>query len=119
MLPPLYRGVTVWLTVSQSSRNEQLEARITDALLTYLDPLEGGSEHDGWPFGGPVRPSALVGVVRAVLGQEAEVGDLSVALDRGAASNCSDQVIGARELVYLDELHVSWAAALPAGAGLL
>jgi hypothetical protein len=119
VLPPSYRQVTVWLTVSQSSRNELLEARITEALLKYLDPLEGGSEQDGWPFGGPVRPSALVGVVRAVLGPEAEVGDLSVALDGGAPNDCVDQIIGARELVYLGEVHASWAAALPAGAGLL
>jgi len=109
----------VWLTVSQTSRNDLLEARVAEALLAYLDPLRGGSQGDGWPFGGPVRPSALVGVVRKVLGPEAEVGDLSAAIDDGDPSDCVDQIIGERELVWLGAVHVTWATSVPAGAGLL
>lgn len=119
VLPPAYRRVTVWLTVSQTSRNDLLEARVGEALLAYLDPLRGGSQGDGWPFGGPVRPSALVGVVRKVLGPEAEVGDLSAAIDDGDPSDCVDQIIGERELVWLGAVHVTWATSVPAGAGLL
>jgi hypothetical protein len=118
VLPPSYRRLTVWLTVSQTSQNDLLETRIKDALLQFLDPLVGGSDRHGWPFGGVVRPSALIGVVRSALGPEAEVGDLSVALDDGPASDCVDLLIGSRELVWLDEVTVTWVTTIPVGAGL-
>jgi hypothetical protein len=91
---------------------------IVDALRRYLDPLAGGSERDGWPFGGPVRPSALAGVVQKTIGPEATVTRLSVALDDGPPSDCSDLAIGPRELVWLGEATITWVAALPAGGGL-
>lgn len=118
VLPPRYRGVSVWLTVSESSHDIALEARITDALLRFLDPLKGGPEEQGWPFGGVVRPSALVGVVRSTLGPEAEVGDLSVALDDGPPTNCADLEIGSRELVYLSNATIAFDLTIPSGAGL-
>jgi hypothetical protein len=118
-LPPAYRRVTVWLTISKTSRTDLLEGRVTDALVRFLDPLRGGPDNSGWPFGDPVRPSALIGVVRDVLGREAEVAELSVTLDDGEGSDCKDQPIGPRELVWLGAAHFSWVAALPAGAGLL
>jgi hypothetical protein len=118
VLPPVYRRVSVWVTVSQTARGEALETRIKDALIRYLDPLRGGSSGDGWPFGGVVRPSALIGVVRSVLGPEADVASLSVALDDEPATDCADLVIGARELVWLDDVQTTWLTAVPAGGGL-
>ena len=118
VLPPAYRRVNVWVTVSQTARSEALETRIKDALIRYLDPLRGGSSGDGWPFGGLVRPSALIGVVRSVLGPEADVATLSVALDNEPATDCADLVIGSRELVWLDDVQLTWTTAVPAGGGL-
>jgi hypothetical protein len=117
-LAPSYRRVTVWVTVSRTSRNELLENRVREALLRFLDPLVGGSSARGWPFGGAVRPSALVGVVRTAVGPEAVVGQLSAALDDGHATDCADLAIGARELVWLGDVSVTWVTDLPAGAGL-
>ena len=118
VLPPAYRRVTVWVTISRTSRNDLLQTRVTEALLRFLDPLAGGSDGSGWPFGGPVRPSALIGVVRVVLGHEAEVSDLSAALDDAEATNCADLVLGRRELVWLGEAHTTWVTGVPAGSGL-
>jgi hypothetical protein len=118
VLPPGYRRVTVWATISQSPRNELLEARVTEALIRFLDPLRGGSDGRGWPFGGPVRPSALIGVVRSVLGPEADVSELSLALDDDEATDCADLLIESRELVWLGGAHITWVTGLPTGGGL-
>lgn len=118
VLPTTYRRVSVVLTVSQTSRSRTLEASVRDALLRFLDPLEGGSDRRGWPFGGVVRPSALVGVVRGALGPEASVTDLSAALDDGTPTNCADLVIGTRELVWLADLQINWVGGVPTGGGL-
>jgi hypothetical protein len=119
VLPPTYRRVDVWVSISQTSRTALLETRVTEALIRYLDPLQGGTDGQGWPFGGPVRPSALIGVVRAALGPEADVAALSVALDGADATDCADLPIGQRELVCLGEAHVSWVTATPSGSGLV
>jgi hypothetical protein len=118
VLAPVYRRVTVDVAVTATAQAGDTSKRIVDALRRYLDPLAGGSERDGWPFGGPVRPSALAGVVQETIGPEATVTGLSVALDDGPPSECSDLAIGPRELVWLDEATITWVAALPAGGGL-
>jgi hypothetical protein len=118
VLPPAYRRVTVWATVSQTARGQTVEARVTEALLRFLDPLEGGSDGRGWPFGAAVRPSALIGVVRTALGPESEVVSLAVALDDEPPTDCADLPIGPRELVWLAGVHLSWVTAVPAGGGL-
>jgi Baseplate J-like protein len=118
VLAPLYRRVTVDVSVSALSDAGDASERIVAALRTYLDPLVGGSEREGWPFGGPVRPSALTGVVQDTAGVEATVTRLIVALDDGAPSDCGDLAIGERELVYLGTATVSWVAVAPPGGGL-
>jgi hypothetical protein len=116
--PPDYRRVTVWVTVSLTARSETIEGRVVDALRRFLDPLEGGSARAGWPFGGVVRPSALVGVVRTALGPEATVTALSVALDDGPPTDCDDLTLGPRELVWLAAAHITWVPSVPTGGGL-
>ena len=118
VLPPVYRAVSVEVSVSTSAQVDDAESRITETLRRHLDPLVGGSEGDGWAFGGAVRPSALPGVVQKTLGPEAEVTRLAVALDDHPWSDCSDAEIGPRELVWLKSVKVSWVAALPTGGGL-
>ena len=118
VLAPIYRGVAVELTVSATAQAGNAESLVVDALRRHLDPLVGGSESRGWPFGGSVRPSALAGVVERALGPEAVVSRIAVALDGGPWSDCSDLEIGARELVRLDSVAVTWVAAVPTGGGL-
>jgi len=95
-----------------------VRGRIVDELRRFLDPLVGGSEKRGWPFGGAVRPSALAGVVQRLLGSEATVTRVALALDDGPWTDCADAEIGERELVYLASANVRWVAALPTGGGL-
>ncbi|MDP9793186.1 putative phage baseplate assembly protein [Catenuloplanes nepalensis] len=70
------------------SRAEALVAA-GDALTGYLDPLRGGDDGGGWPFGGPIRHAALVRRLLAVPGVRA-VPRLRVVLDGVAASPCTD-----------------------------
>jgi hypothetical protein len=118
VLAPVYRRVTVEVEVSATARSEETRARVVDVLRRHLDPLVGGSEHAGWPFGGPVRPSALSGVVQRTIGAEATVTRLAAGLDDGPLSDCADLAIGPRELVFLGAATVRWVVAAPAGGGL-
>lgn len=118
VLTPVYRRVTVAVSISATAQAGDTRERILDALRTYLDPLTGGSEHDGWPFGGPVRPSALAGIVQDTIGPEATVTRLAAALDGRLPSDCSDLAIGPRELVWLGAATITWVAASPVGMGL-
>jgi hypothetical protein len=116
--PPSYRAVRVRLTVSRSGRDEEVRARIIEALRRHLDPLEGGADGDGWPFGGVVRPSELVGVASRAAGVEATVTRLAVALDNGAWSDCDERPTGPRDLVWLADAELTWTAAATGGSGL-
>jgi hypothetical protein len=118
VLAPEYRRVSVDLTVSATTQAGDVRNRIVDALRRFLDPLVGHSDGEGWPFGGAVRPSALAGVVQRMLGPEATVTRLALALDDGPWTDCADAQIEERELVYLGSATVRWAAALPTGGGM-
>lgn len=118
VLAPVYRRVSVHVSVAATAEPGAGRGRIEAALSRYLDPLTGGSEGGGWPFGAPVRPSALAGVVQDALGPEATVTRLAVALDDGAPSDCADLAIGERELVRLGSASVAWVTASPSGGGL-
>lgn len=63
--PPFYLGVTVVAQVRALPRvtADGLRTRAIEALNGYLDPIRGGPDGDGWPFGRPVQ----VGEVFAVL----------------------------------------------------
>ena len=63
--PPSYQGMTVVATLRPRSRTDpqQLELAALEALYRYFNPLVGGPDGAGWPFGRP----ALVGEVHAVL----------------------------------------------------
>ncbi|MCU1693848.1 MAG: Baseplate family protein [Frankiales bacterium] len=65
--PPSYQGVTVVarITAREGVRAEDLRADAVEALYGYLDPLSGGPDRAGWPFGRPVQS----GEVHAVLQQ--------------------------------------------------
>jgi len=117
VLAPVYRRVTIDLEISATAQPGDMAERVVDDLRRFLDPLVGGAESAGWPFGGPVRPSALAGVVQRAIGPEATVTRLAAALDGGPASDCADLDIGPRELVFLGAATVGWDAT-PAGGGL-
>jgi predicted phage baseplate assembly protein len=70
--PPLYRGVTV--VARLKARPRFSAARIQDEayqlLDTYLNPLVGGPDGDGWPWGRPVQAGEIFAVLQGIRGVE-------------------------------------------------
>lgn len=70
-----------------------------DALTTYLDPLRGGDNGGGWPFGGAVRHTSLVRRLLAVDGVRA-VSGLSLTVDGLRLPPCTDHATPPNFLVW-------------------
>ncbi|MER6561667.1 putative baseplate assembly protein [Streptomyces sp. NPDC001027] len=68
--PPLYQGVTVVarITVDAGASAALVRARALDALHRHFDPLVGGPDGGGWPFGRPVQAGDAHAVLQAVPG---------------------------------------------------
>jgi len=115
--PVAYRRARVRASVVASPHErEGLRRRLEGALRLYLDPLLGGDEGDGWPFGQPVRPTALLGVAQRELGDRGFVTAVAVALDGGTAEACRDVAIRAHELLAVESVEVAITAARADGA---
>ena len=68
--PPLYMGVTVVARVVARPRasTSRIEAEALDELYGFLNPLTGGPEGAGWPFGRPVQVGEVFAVLQRVRG---------------------------------------------------
>ncbi|MFC4502844.1 MULTISPECIES: baseplate J/gp47 family protein [Streptomyces] len=95
---PRYRPVRVRVTLTADTARRAL---VSDAVRRHLDPLLGGDEGTGWPFGGVLRPSALLRVAERALteaGDRTPVGSVAVALDEGPFESCGDTELCPGEL---------------------
>jgi len=108
VLGPEYRGAAIAIDVQADPADPKaLRERITEALAMFLDPLTGGADGTGWPFGEPIRPSAILRAVQNALGDEGLVEKVAIGLDGAAPTeSCSDVEIGPHRLVRLDSLTV-------------
>jgi predicted phage baseplate assembly protein len=117
--PAPYRPVRIVIDVRGDVGDpEELRLRLLDALQTFLDPLRGGDDENGRPFGEPVRPSALLRRAQEVVGDSGQVTAVAVALDGVAEiEGCKEKPIRDHELVYLAalELRLQRAAAVRPG----
>ncbi|WP_035791605.1 putative baseplate assembly protein [Kitasatospora mediocidica] len=70
--PPLYRGVTVVARVRATlgAGAARVTADVTQALHAFINPITGGPDGNGWPFGRPVQSGDLFAVVHSVPGVE-------------------------------------------------
>lgn len=70
--PPYYQGVTVVarLTARARSAPGMLEDEAVRALNLYFDPLTGGPDGAGWPFGRPVQAGEVYAVLQRLPGTE-------------------------------------------------
>jgi hypothetical protein len=70
--PPSYQGVTVVAELTARARvsSERLRSDAVRALNRYLDPLVGGPDGTGWPFGRPVQSGELYAVLQGLRGTE-------------------------------------------------
>jgi predicted phage baseplate assembly protein len=70
--PPFYQGITVVATVHafRGVDTDRVRRQAHDALYRHLDPLTGGSDGKGWPFGRPVQSGEVFAVLQRVPGVE-------------------------------------------------
>jgi hypothetical protein len=70
--PPFYQGVTVVARLRARPRTPSatLQTRALEALYRYLNPIVGGPEGRGWPFGRPVQSGEIFAVLQRVSGVE-------------------------------------------------
>ena len=70
--PPFYQGITVVARLSARPRTDpdQLRDDCLEALYRYFNPIHGGPDRDGWPFGRPVQAGEVFGVLQNVRGTE-------------------------------------------------
>ena len=70
--PPVYRGITI--VPRLRPRPRVTPSRLQDAAITalygYFNPISGGPEGTGWPFGRPVQVGEVYSVLQRVRGTE-------------------------------------------------
>ena len=80
--PARYRAVFVIVELQGIVLDEAaLTAQIRAHLTRHLDALVGGDEGEGWPFGSPLRPTALLHQVQTLLASGVAVTRVAIALD--------------------------------------
>jgi hypothetical protein len=91
-----------------------VRAAVRAALRRFLDPLVGGDEESGWPFGEPLRPSALLRATQSALGDLAQVERVAIGLDGAEPEGgCFDVPLGPGWLPALTEVRVAIVAGNP------
>ena len=68
--PPSYRGVTVVARVVARPKAdiERIQKEGLEALYGYLNPISGGPDGEGWPFGRPVQSGEVYGLLQRIRG---------------------------------------------------
>ncbi|MET9452530.1 putative baseplate assembly protein [Streptomyces cinerochromogenes] len=115
--PPVYQGVTVVarLTAAPGDTDRVRDAALA-ALFRHLNPLHGGPDGTGWPFGRPVQYGEVFGVLQRATGN-ALVEDIRlfpadpITGRRGAPTDRIDLAPGA--LVFSHQHQVAVTAADP------
>lgn len=100
---PTYRLVRVIadLIVAPGSDLTVVQNAVSDRLTTWLHPLTGGDDGAGWPFGGTIYASSLLGRILTTPGI-ARIRDnqVLVELDGERQMFCRDVEIGVGELIH-------------------
>jgi predicted phage baseplate assembly protein len=106
--PPVYRQVRLGVRLAAAGAGDPSPAdAVAEALRRHLDPLEGGTDGGGWPFGEPLRPSGLMRAAEAVLDGGVEVVAVAIGLDGAPPTeDCHDVPLGAHELPAVSEIAV-------------
>jgi predicted phage baseplate assembly protein len=70
--PPVYRGITIVARLRPRPRvtPARLQEAALQALYAYFNPITGGPEGVGWPFGRPVQMGEVYSVLQRVRGTE-------------------------------------------------
>jgi predicted phage baseplate assembly protein len=115
---PMYRPVSLVVDLSgRPADRARVSAVVSLALRRYLDPLVGGDDDTGWPFGEPLRPSALLRAAQQALGSLADVASVAISLD-GVAEDCRDVSLRPGELPVPQSIRTRVVPAVEPGEGL-
>jgi hypothetical protein len=97
---PIYRCASLRVEVRADPFDVgALRAELASGLQRFLDPLLGGDDGTGWPFGEPLRPSALLRRTQLLLGGDGEVVSVAIGLDCDPpAEACHDVELGPHAL---------------------
>jgi hypothetical protein len=110
--PPKYRQVRIEtsLSITPVADAAQVQAQVEAALNSYLHPLTGGPDGQGWPLGGDVLYSEVFRVVLQVAGVQT-IEDLRIILEGERFGRCENATIEDDYLVYSDghDINVAFA----------
>jgi len=88
VMPPFYRKVKLTLVIeSNAADRADLGRRVKQQLCRFFDPLIGGDEGTGWPFGEPVRPSAILREAQRELGDDGTLLNVFIDLPQSVQAN--------------------------------
>lgn len=106
---PEYRRVSLAVAARGDPADPAaLSEKIRIGLQKFLDPLRGGNQKNGWPFGEPLRPSVLLSEAQRAAGLDASITSVAIGLDcEPASENCKDVEIKPHELVVLHDVVVT------------
>ena len=109
---PRYRAARLQVELTGTPRDPAaVRIRVQHALRRYLDPLTGGDQKAGWPFGAPLRPSALLRIAQQAAGHDGDVSRVAIALDAGSSwEDCHDVAVRPHELVALGDIRVRFSS---------
>ena len=101
VIKPTYQHVEVRaeVIVDDDADLAEVKEAIEETLLTYFDPLKGGEDGQGWPFGGTIFYSRVYQRVFTVKGV-ASIKRLVIVLDGNEALECTDVAIKESALLY-------------------
>jgi predicted phage baseplate assembly protein len=102
---PVYRKVKVaaQLVVDSGSDLATVKNNVQAALNTFFDPLRGGNDGTGWPFGGIIYYSDVYRRIFTIDGvQRIQDNQLLIYLDDQIQVFCRDVAINPGELLYND-----------------
>jgi predicted phage baseplate assembly protein len=70
--PPVYRGITIVARLRPRPRvtPARLQEAALEALYGYFNPVSGGPEGGGWPFGRPIQVGEVYAVLQRIRGTE-------------------------------------------------
>jgi predicted phage baseplate assembly protein len=70
--PPVYRAVTIVAKIRARPRTDvaRLQEDALDALYRYYNPISGGPDGNGWPFGRPIVAGEVHAALSRVRGTE-------------------------------------------------
>jgi len=103
---PTYLEVAVHATVRAAAKSSKsaLAKSIVDALNRFLDPLIGGPDGNGWPFGRDVYRAEIMQVIDRVAGVDHLVS-LELVAD-GCQGQCGNVCLGPTWLVQAGAHHI-------------